>query len=70
MVSKIQIESIDLKCFNKSYLINESDYILDCTVDRVDLKADSAIYSYVYLTVDRYIKGIRYSLTSLKSLKI
>ncbi len=64
----VKVGPIDLKCFNESYLVNESDYILDCTVDRVDLKADmySGIYSYVYLTVDRYIKGNQLPSNKLK----
>ncbi len=64
----VKVGPIDLRCFNGSYLITESDYILDCTVDRVDLKADmySGIYSYVYLTVDRYIKGNQLPSNKLK----
>jgi len=64
----VKVGPIDLRCFNKSYLVNEADYILDCTVDKVDLKADmySGIYSYVYLTVNNYIKGNQLPSNKLK----
>ena len=55
----IEAGPIAIECFNKSYLIETSDYIIDGTVEKVDEKADmeKGIYSYVYLTIDGYFKG-------------
>ncbi|MBE0516065.1 MAG: hypothetical protein IBX41_01565 [Methanophagales archaeon] len=55
----IEAGPIARECFNKSYLIETSDYIIDGTVEKVDEKADmeKGIYSYVYLTIDGYFKG-------------
>jgi len=55
----IEAGPVAIECFNKSYLIETSDYIIDGTVEKVDEKADmeKGIYSYVYLTVDGYFKG-------------
>ena len=55
----IEAGPIARECFNKSYLIETADYIIEGTIEKVDEKRDmeTGIYSYVYLTSEKYLKG-------------
>lgn len=47
------------ECFNKSYLIETADYIIEGTIEKVEVKGDmkTGIYSYAHMTIDKYLKG-------------
>ncbi|MCK4529404.1 eight-cysteine-cluster domain-containing protein [candidate division WOR-3 bacterium] len=55
----IEAGPIARECYNKSYLIETADYIIEGTIEKVEEKRDmeTGIYSYAYLTIEDYIKG-------------
>jgi hypothetical protein len=55
----IEAGPIARECFNKSYLIETADYIIEGTIEKVEVKRDmeTGIYSYVHMTIDKYLKG-------------
>ncbi len=64
----VEAGPIARECFNKSYLIETADYIIEGTIEKVEEKKDmeTGIYSYVYLTVEKYLKGESLSANKLQ----